>query len=431
MTSRTEQTAESAVGSAAAGVNSVVITRASIDPPVGGVALRVAANVAALRRLGSVTVLELGEEIRDQTLSDEVRVHVFDRRRGGSRLQRSGSRLKALHPRRHPVASALFTTSAARALRGATAGRSPSLVVLEEVWLGRYLDIARDAGATVVYDAHNVESVLRADMGSQRRQGRSTTSRQRLMLHQLRSLETRLAKQADQVWACSEEDRLMLADLRGRDSQVCVVPNTVQVRGSAEPGPTERPALMGTGKTIVYPAMFGYQPNEEAALLLMREVLPRVHSRGLDVRLFLVGRSPTEAMHAAASGHDDIVVTGEVDDMRPWLTGADVVAVPLRNGGGTRLKILEAFAAGVPVVSTHKGAEGLAVSSGSELVIEDDMAEFARAVERLLIDDAAASGLATRAFEVVEREYSWASCGRVVEGHLLRLGVLGSDRNRS
>ena len=129
------------------------------------------------------------------------------------------------------------------------------------------------------------------------------------------------------------------------------------------------------------------------------------------VRLVLCGRQPPPELRAAAtsgpSSSGEVVVTGEVEDVRPWFALADVCVVPLRTGGGTRLKILEALAAGCPVVSTRKGAEGLALAHGEHLLLADEGAALVAALRWCLDQPAAASAMAERGRALVARDYSW------------------------
>jgi glycosyltransferase involved in cell wall biosynthesis len=107
-----------------------------------------------------------------------------------------------------------------------------------------------------------------------------------------------------------------------------------------------------------------------------------------------------------------VQLTGFVDDIRPEVAGAAACVIPLREGGGTRLKILEALALGTPVVSTGKGAEGLAVTAGEHLLLADDPAGFARATLRLLRDEPLRRRLAENGRRLVERAYDWRQIGR-------------------
>ena len=135
---------------------------------------------------------------------------------------------------------------------------------------------------------------------------------------------------------------------------------------------------------MTFPAMFAYPPNEAAALFLAREVLPHMAGHFEELELVLVGRNPTEAMLEAASTDARVVVTGAVPDVRPYLAEAGAVPMPLFDGSGTRLKALEAFAAGAPVVSTAKGLEGLEAMPEVHYLRAEDAGEFVDAADTSL-----------------------------------------------
>jgi glycosyltransferase involved in cell wall biosynthesis len=189
--------------------------------------------------------------------------------------------------------------------------------------------------------------------------------------------------------------------------EVLVVPNGVDVRAV----PWAAPAA---GRTLIYVGHYGYQPNAAAALELADEVLPRVRASVPDAQLQLVGADPTEAMRARP-----VEVTGTVPDVLPYLRAARVMVVPLRSGGGTRLKILEALAAGVPVVSTPLGAEGLELRDGEHLLVGETRADLAALTVRVIEDDALANRLSTAGRAHVERTYDWTALARpLVDLHL-------------
>jgi glycosyltransferase involved in cell wall biosynthesis len=204
---------------------------------------------------------------------------------------------------------------------------------------------------------------------------RSTAeAKARLDAYDWSHLQRSIAREVDRVVLCSSEDVRRL----GADNAV-VVPNTYV-------GP-ERPAGKETADdppTILFTATFAYGPNAEAARWLAEEIAPRIRDRSPGATVRLVGRS-TPAVDGLAA-EPGVTVTGPVPDMADELARADVVVVPVRSGSGTRLKILEAFAHRVPVVSTTLGAEGLGVVDGVHLLIADTPDAFADACGRLRDD---------------------------------------------
>jgi glycosyltransferase involved in cell wall biosynthesis len=158
-----------------------------------------------------------------------------------------------------------------------------------------------------------------------------------------------------------------------------------------------------------------YHANIDAALHFAKTTWPLIHARRPELRLTIVGAQPPDAIRALAS--DNVVVTGTVDDVRPYYHSALVSVVPLRVGGGTRLKVLEAMAAGTPVVSTTLGAEGLAVTNGKDILIADAPEAMADAVVRMQSDSPERRELIANARQLVQTRYDWNVVGEI----LLRL----------
>ena len=159
-------------------------------------------------------------------------------------------------------------------------------------------------------------------------------------------------------------------------------------------------------------------PNIDGAVWFTAEVLPRLRRRYPDCSVALVGRKPTAVVTALAAKDPRIHVTGTVPDVRPWLHGSKVSVVPLRVGGGTRLKIYEAMAAGVPVVSTAIGAEGLDVTDGETIRLGDSAEAFAEACADLLDNAQARRRMAENARSMVAERYSWEAVTDVFERYL-------------
>ncbi len=177
------------------------------------------------------------------------------------------------------------------------------------------------------------------------------------------------------------------------------------------------------GEVLIFPAIFSYKPNVVAAAFLIKEFFPRLASSFPDCQLLLAGDRPTPDMTAAAQGEPRIVVTGGVPDMRSYLAAASVTVVPLFQGGGTRFKILEAFASNVPVVSTAKGAEGLAVEDGTHLLIAGTADEFVDAVKRLWMDERLAKQLAANGLGLVKQSYSLPVISQQIANAIDKLGL--------
>jgi glycosyltransferase involved in cell wall biosynthesis len=159
-------------------------------------------------------------------------------------------------------------------------------------------------------------------------------------------------------------------------------------------------------------------PNIDGMTWFLEEILPLIRHRRPDCSVAIVGRKPPQSLLDRATADKRLRVTGTIPDIRPWLWGARVSIVPLRIGGGTRLKIYEAMAARAPVVSTTVGAEGLDVQHGDNILLADDPAAFAECCLGLLADDERRRRIASAARDHVLRNYSWDGVARVFEGIL-------------
>jgi len=168
---------------------------------------------------------------------------------------------------------------------------------------------------------------------------------------------------------------------------------------------------------LLYIGLMSYESNIDAVGWFAREALPLIRERYPDTVFTIAGGDPAPAVRALAA-LDGVEVTGFVEDVRPLYRGHDMLVVPLRHGGGSRLKILEAFAAGTPVVSTSKGAEGLAAVDGSHLLIADDPAAMAAAVRRLFDDPALADALREEAARLAADRYDWPRLAGALRGFL-------------
>jgi polysaccharide biosynthesis protein PslH len=258
----------------------------------------------------------------------------------------------------------------------------------------------------LVFDDHNAEYVLqrRACLTDLRRPRRWPAAVYSLIQwRKLMGYERRVCRAADRVVAVSEADAAALRRLApGLD--VAVVPNGVDLNflrpGVVAPLPGMVPnALVFTGK-------MDYRPNVDAVLWFVDEVLPLIIQQAPDAHFYVVGQQP-HARLARLAEHPAVTLTGRVPDVRPYIAGATAYVVPLRIGGGTRLKVLEAMAMGRPIVSTRLGCDGFAFADGQEVAFADDPASFAASVLALLRDPCAAAELGRRGRQHVEAELGW------------------------
>ena len=294
--------------------------------------------------------------------------------------------------------------------------REPFDVVhVEGIEMAPYLDVIdaayeRGSRPLIVFDDHNCEYLLqkRTFLTDARIPARwpgavySFVQWRRLLRY-----EAQACRRADRVLAVSEADAEALHRLVP-EVKATVVPNGIDTRAYA-------PTLTHADTpTLVFTGTMDFRPNVDAVLWFAREVLPKVGAQVGDVRFLAVGQRPHRRLDVLR-GNPAVTLTGFVDDPRPYIADAAVYVVPLRMGGGTRFKILEALAMGKPVVSTTLGAEGFPVAHGRELLLADEPAEFAQAVVSLLNEPGRGVklGQAGRAF--VEARYDWRVIVPLVE----------------
>ena len=205
---------------------------------------------------------------------------------------------------------------------------------------------------------------------------------------------------ADEVLTVSEVDRTYFARFID-PARITVIPTGVDVEYFQPALIPERPGL------LVFTGAMDWMPNEDGILYFVNEVLPRIRAEFPTVTLRLVGRSPSARIRALAESSNGVQVTGRVEDIRPFVHDAEVYVVPLRIGGGTRLKIFEAMAMGKAVVSTTVGAEGLPVHNGQDILLADSAQELASHVFTLLRNATIRRSLGQAARRLVAENFGW------------------------
>ncbi len=258
---------------------------------------------------------------------------------------------------------------------------------------------------------HNVETIiwerLRDAAGSPLRQLAFRYEATRMLAY-----ERSICRAAGHVIAVSELDADRMRTRFGV-SRISAVPTGVDVDFFAPP--PDCPSVAD----LVFVGSMNWRPNIDGVSYFTQEIMPLILTRKPACRVAIVGRTPPPAITRLAEIHPNLSVTGSVPDIRPYLWGSKVCIVPLRIGGGTRLKIYEAMAARIPVVSTSVGAEGLPVSDGENIVLADEPRQFAEACLSLLEDSDKRRRLAAQAWDRVASHYSWgqaAECfARILE----------------
>jgi sugar transferase (PEP-CTERM/EpsH1 system associated) len=294
-----------------------------------------------------------------------------------------------------------------RALADLLRAERYDVLQIEGIEMAPYaLRLPRGVRPFVVFDNHNAEYLLqkRTCLTDARRPRRWVGAAYSLVQwRKLAAYERRVCLDADRVVVVSEADREALQTLVP-GLAIAVAPNGVDLDfhrpGATPPAPGVRPdALVFTGK-------MDYRPNVDAVLWFADAVLPLIRQRAPGAHFWVVGQQP-HARLAALAGRESVTITGRVPDVRPYIAGAGVYVVPLRIGGGTRLKVLEAMAMGQALVSTRLGCDGFDFADGREVRFADAPDAFAEAVTALLADRAAAAALGQRARAYVETHYGW------------------------
>jgi polysaccharide biosynthesis protein PslH len=404
-------------------IKTLFITRHLPYPPMGGSALRNWQNINIMLQFGSVAVVSIVPETSDDEASYPSGVTLWKHfpikeiEAKSSFVSKINKKFWFLRLQEHPWTNQLYSEKVVEELEKILIEFQPEIVILAELWLYSYLKHLKSYQGYFIYDAHNVEVPLRQKLyGSVR--GIKSRIEAAFLLTKVKAIESNFVRQADRVWVCSDDDAKMMQELYGQNLSFQVVPNGININDyeNIRLGNCSVPKnCQLSPHTIIFTAAFAYKPNAIAARILIEEIYLQLKIIYPDCYLLLVGRNPTQQMEEAAQNDSGIIVTGQVPDIRSYLAAASVVVVPLLEGGGTRLKILEAFAAGRPVVSTSKGAEGLRVTDEEHLLIRDKTEEIVAGVCQLWSDDSLGKKLAAAAYEVVKAEYSWQAVGCKVD----------------
>jgi glycosyltransferase involved in cell wall biosynthesis len=364
------------------------IRREALDPIRGGGHIRTVNVMRQLARRHSIDLLSFADGTGPSSAPPElptVRVLGVSVATRGSRGWRS-TLLPGMVASNHSVA-----------MRDLIAGihRQYDKVVVDSLHVALNVPDLTNA----ILCQHNVETSLLYRSLPYRR-GRRDQLMMAADIARLYFYERRICRSVRHVWAVSAEDQALMRSLFG----VTRVTNTGTGVDAAWFG---RPATTAPVADLVFVGSMNWAPNADGVRFFVRQVLPIIRQSIPGCTLALVGRDPDGSVVRAAQDDPAISVTGTVPDVRPYLWGARVAVVPLRIGGGTRIKIFEAMAAGCPVVSTSIGCEGLGLTAGRHLLVGDDPGEFAALCIRMLADRAAAAELAAVAREFVASECTW------------------------
>jgi glycosyltransferase involved in cell wall biosynthesis len=292
------------------------------------------------------------------------------------------------------------STSMARRIREHLATRQVDLLICD--FLHMSINCLNLPCRPRVLFQHNVEAAIRDGLVAR---ARNPLARAYLSLDaaRLRRYEGQAAAAFDHCVMVSEDDCEMMRRAYGV-THVSAIPSAVDtVAFRPTPAPQAPPTCLFLGSMDML-------ANQDAVRLFTRDIWPIVRSQAA-LTFAVVGRNPPPAIRRLAHEASGIVVTGTVDDVRPHLAGAQMLVVPLRIGGGTRIKIFEAMAMGIPVIATRLGAAGLPVTDGQDILLADTATEFAAAVVALSRDEALRHRLGAAGRRLVEAGHSWEDAG--------------------
>jgi sugar transferase (PEP-CTERM/EpsH1 system associated) len=373
-------------------------------PPSDGWRIRVYMLIRHLSRLHRISLVTFIRTSEDIALAEGLRKYCAE-----IRLIPRNPRYSPLKLLRGVLGATAFPVLSyqdsrmSNTIKSMLNARRFDLVQAESLQMAQY---CTNLAMHTVLDLHNIESLVMKRYAEFQR----NPLKQWYAHHtstKLAAYERQICAQFDRCLTCSDEDRDRLHALAGV-VRTSVIPNGVDVEAFKADMRVET-----TTNSILFVGRMDYHANVDGIRWFCREVFPLLLRNRSDLTLKIVGTNPTEEVRRLAVPRQ-IEVTGYVEDTRPFLKKASVVIIPLRIGGGTRLKLLEAFAMGKAVVSTTVGAEGIAASPNKEILLADSAEQFADQTHTALMDGALRARLGIAARRFVELRYDWeAIVGRL------------------
>jgi glycosyltransferase involved in cell wall biosynthesis len=304
-----------------------------------------------------------------------------------------------------PLAAApYFNEALASKLRQVVSSRAVDVVQIEHTFMAAYArELPADARRKTILSLHNVGARQYRTMLRMKASPQEHVFHLVMWLSMLRR-EARYAQSFDHCLVVSPSELRHMQALNP-DITLSLIENGIDT-SLLQPPPDA-----AEGNDLLFVGYMRYLPNLDAVTYFCDAILPLIKQRIPDASLAVVGNTQGADIRRL-QGLKDVRIVGKVDDVSPFYRNSRIAVVPLRAGGGTRLKILEAMALGRPVVTTSLGCEGLAVEDGTHLMIADTADEFAACVVRLLSDRSFCNRLAKNARELVESRYDWSVIGR-------------------
>jgi polysaccharide biosynthesis protein PslH len=378
-------------------------------PPVSGAEIRNAANARALTALGEVlTVSFTGAPA--QSLPPNIRHRIIEAARGRGPWQK-----RSAHPTVHTIPADELAEAAS-----IWKNFAPDLVVVEDIALSQLLALAPEHGGRTVVDLHNIDSRTLADrIGALSLWQRLRRFREhRAKIAQAREADILAAKTADQVWVCSEADRATLAlgpalHFKANDLKA------IEVKVIANPIPDEAVLSLPIAARryqeirLCFIGHLGYFPNIDAVRQIGRKMVPRLAASGRGWSITVAGKNPREIVRHYCATHGLNLVENP-PHLPDLLAAAGYAPIPLRFGGGTRVKVLEAMAAGLVVCATKKAVEGLGLEAGTHFLSGRDAGELAAKIVTFAAEPQKAARMADAGRAFVRDRHSFAAIERTI-----------------
>lgn len=295
------------------------------------------------------------------------------------------------------------TKSMERAIKTLIDTKTIDAVHVDHLHMAHYLKCF--SGVPCMLDEHNVEYKIlqRCAMVEKSWPKRIAYQEQS---RKMNAFESHMAQQFSCVFTCSTDDRILLNRITNGLVPIYVVPNGVDTHFFHPSGNGQQENAM------VFTGSMDWLPNDDAITYFCQDILPLIWKRDAGIKMYVVGKSPSAAVKELAAKDKRVIVTGRVDDVRPFIARSKVFVVPLRVGGGTRLKILEAMAMGKAVVSTSIGAEGIMYTPEQNIRLADTPEDFAQKTVGTINDMKTVQELGRSGRELVLEQYDWDVVGR-------------------
>jgi glycosyltransferase involved in cell wall biosynthesis len=397
-------------------LNILYVSQMPASPPRSGAQARMHGLMTQLARYHDLTAVTLVDEVFDieecrQAMQAYCReVMLIPNPYGREGIAKRLLQLRSLVSTRSFDRLRVTVPALQRALDRVLHAKRFDIVNLEFPYLGYCNLLQAPPGEklpALVVDSHEIAyDLARQFAGADRRVGRRLYGG--VNWRKLRREELSIYREADGVYLCSAADEQRLLD-QIPAARTAVIPNAADIE-YYQPRPTDPPP---DGRTVVFFGLLSTVPNVDAVVHFVQDIWPRIAEAHPEARCKIIGGLPPTSLLALAGTR--VKLTGFVSDLRPHLAAAAAVVVPLRVGGGTRLKIVEAMAMGKAIVSTTLGAEGIEAVPGRDILIEDEPAAFGDAVNRLLAGPDLAARIGESARLLAVKRYAWSSATQALE----------------